>query len=310
MGATNSTQKVENFQENLVQSLNSSTQSISQTTGASLGTSQSMTIQGFAACGGSINIGTIGQTVAGQFNFSQMASATATAEFQAAMKNALESIVEKDTTIKNELGGIGVTNDQQFNVNVNKNINKMVNTVNQQSLSAITSTMTADQELKVIDFSTVCGPGLFGTGGDINIGAIDQNIQLDLVTAQVASLATSVYQTIVNENQAAIEAGSTLYLENSGFAGLLSAWFSGITGIIVTIIIVLALLIAIIVIPVVVLRRRKRKQAQTSPPAVEAPAAGASPSIQAQAAELAKYAASNPKLVQEGVKALSGFIKM
>lgn len=302
MGVTSSKQKVGTFQDNLTQLLNESTQSIANTTNASIGTSQNMTLKGFAACGGDINIGEIGQTFAGQFNFSQMSTTTATADFQAAMKNAIESMVKKDTTIKNELGGVGATNDEQFNEQVNKNISKMVNAVNQETLSAITTNMNSSQSLEIIDFSTVCGPGLFGIGGDINIGKIDQTIQLDLVTAQVASLATSVYQDIVQANEAAIEAGSTLYLENSGFASLISAWFSGITGIIVTVVIVLALLIAVIVIPVIVLRRRKRKQAQSAATVVtptEAPASSptqapvapeASPSIQAQAKEFAKYA--------------------
>jgi hypothetical protein len=286
MGVTSSKQKVENFQENLVSSLSESTQTISQTTEATLDVSQAMTLKNFSACGGDINIGTISQTVAGQFNFSQMASPDAVLDFQAAMKNALDALVEKDTTVKNELGGVGVTTDEQYNTNVNNNITNMVSKINQSSMSAIMNTMNANQTLQVIDFSTVCGPGLFGIGGSINIGAIDQTIQLDLVTAQVASLVTSVYQEIVQDNEAAIEAGASLYVDNSGFASILSAWFQGVTGIVVTIIIVFALLIAVIVVPIVVLkRRRKRTAAQAQLAQVQAATASAASAASAAPAK-------------------------
>ena len=304
MGVTTSKQKVESFNENLVENLSTTTQSISQSSNAAVGTTQGFEISNLKACGGDINVSDISQNVIAEFNFSQMATTTAEADYQTAMKNALESLVEKDTTVKNELGGIGVTNDEQYNTNVQKNINKIVSSVTQSALSSIASTMTTNQSAKLLNFETVCGPGTFNTGGNININNISQNVQLDFVTDQVAALGTKVYSTIVAENDAAIAAGQTLYVENTGFATLLSAWFSGITGIIVTIIIVFVLLIAVIVIPVVLLKRKRKRtaaqaqQAQVSARAA-APAAPA-PSVQ--------EVANNPQ-VQQGVKKATGFIQ-
>jgi len=120
-------------------------------------------------------------------------------------------------------------------------------------------------------------------------------------------------------------------VENTGFASLISAWFQGVTGIVVTIIIVLALLIAVIVVPVIVLKRRRKRtaaqaqQAQVaaaqaqqtvapvpSPTPSEAPVAPTtgSPSIKSLAFE--KYAPSKEEVnkgISYATKSAKNFLK-
>jgi hypothetical protein len=267
MGITNSTQRVSSFQENIANTLNETSQNISQNTGASSSTQQSIRIENIQACGGDINISNIGQKTAIRYNLSQFASATGVAELQAATRNAIESLASKDLSVSNELGGLGATNDSQTQETFNTNVTNMVNKITLLTVQSITSAMDADQSVVLLDFSTVCGEGKYGQafGGDINIDNISQDIQLELFIEQIAQLSTSVYSEIVANNDAKVEAGQATRVENTGFASILSAWFSGITGIIVTIIVVLLLLIAIIVIPVVVIRRRgKRKATQAA----------------------------------------------
>ena len=313
MGVTASRQSVETFQTNLAETLNSSTQTISQSAGATTSTRIALRIENLSTCGGDITISNINQTATVKINFSQLATAESTSQFKTAMQNALTSLVEKDTTIKNELGGVGVTSDEQFNRQVNENITKMVNAVTESSMSSIASTMNTEQEANLLNFNILCGPGKYGAG-NITINGISQTVQLEFVAAQVASLASAVYQDIYNTNTAAIEAGQTLYVENTGFATLVSAWFSGITGIIVTIIIVLALLIAIIVVPVVVLKRKAKKKAAAllgAPGAAKAAATSVATTGPEEAViketGTVQELASNPQ-VQQGFKKATGFI--
>ena len=302
MGATASRQSVETFQTNLATMLNSSTQTISQSAGATTNQRVSLRIENLSTCGGDITITNISTTATAKIEFSQLATVESTAKFKAEMQNALESLVEKDSTIKNELGGVGVTSDEQFNKNVNENIAKMVNQVDETALQSIASIMNSAQTADLLNFNILCGPGKFGAG-NITINGINLTVQLEFVSAQVASLASTVYQDIYNTNTAAIEAGQTLYLENSGFEGLVTAWFSGITGIVVTIIIVLALLIAIIVIPVVVLRRRKRKQGSAPSVATTVPEEQAMKETRGGLGTTVQSLASNPQ-VQQGAQKL------
>ena len=261
MGATASKQSVTTVNKNLSETLSTTTQTIAQTSSAQSGTSQNFTIKDLSACGGDINISNIQQETIALYNFSQMATSTSESDYQTAIKNSLNSLAESDTTVKNELGGVGITTDEQYNLAVQDSISRIATVVNQAALSNISANMTNSQDLSFLDFSTVCGPGTFNSGGNININNITQSIQLDFVSEQVAILATQEYSKIVAENALAVQSGQKLYVQNTGFASLVSAWFSGITGIIVTIIIVLALLIAIIVVPIVVLKRKAKKKA-------------------------------------------------
>src|SRR5690606_15571073 len=87
---------------------------------------QSLRIENLQTCGGDITITNISQVTALTVDFQQLATVDAVAQFQAAMRTALEQLAEKDAQIKNELGGLAFTDDSQQITNINKNINNMV----------------------------------------------------------------------------------------------------------------------------------------------------------------------------------------
>jgi hypothetical protein len=335
---TSSTNDLEVFNTNVANSLTESFTRIAQGGTQQASGSQVLNIEGINACpGGDIIISGITQQNISTFNFSQLASASTSQQMESAIKAAIVAACEQNQRVANELGAIAnVSLTDQSQTVFSNNVNNIAVNVSTEQIQSIAQNQNNDQEINILNFNKTCSP-VYGSGnipvegGDVIISDITQTIRMDLVASQVAQLVTEQVVSAIGEASVDASSTNTQDVQNTGFASLISAWFSGVTGIIVTVVIVLALLIAVIVIPVIVLRRRKRKQAEaqaqsaatatpseaptSSPtqapvapeanpsiqaqvkytPPTQAPVAPeASPSIQAQAREFAKYQAQAP----------------
>jgi hypothetical protein len=180
-------------------------------------------------------------------------------------------------------------------------VNNIAAKVSTEQIQNVAQSQNNDQEINILNFNKTCSP-VYGSGnvegvqgGNVIIKDINQTIRIDLVASQVAELVSEQVVEALGESSTDAFSSNTQDVTNTGFATLISEWFSGITGIIVTIIIVFALLIAVIVVPIVVLKRRKRKQAQAQ--VMPAPAGDEAP-----AATPAKESSSSSDLVDKAEK--------
>ena len=307
---TSSTNTLEVFNTNVANSLTESMTTIAQG-GAQQGIgSQVLKIGDIKACGGgNITISGVNQTNISTFNFAQLANSSSSQDMQTAIKSSIVAASEQNQKVANELGAIGnVSLTDQSQTVFSENVSNIAAKVSTTQIQNIAQTQQSNQETDILNLNTTCSPvygsGNVQSGGDITISDINQTIRIDLVASQVAELVSE--QVVKALGDASVDAFSSNSSEatNTGFATLLSAWFSGITGIIVTIIIVFVLLIAVIVVPVVLLKRKRKRtaaqaqQAQVS--AREAAPAAPAPSVQ--------EVANNPQ-VQQGVKKAIGFIQ-
>ena len=316
---TSSTNTLEVFNTNVANSLAENLTTIAQSGSQQAVGSQVLNIGNITACGGgNITISGVTQTNISMFDFKQLADASNSQDMQNALKSAITAACEQNQKVANELGAIGnVSLTDQSQTVFSENVSNIAAKVSTNEIQSISQNQNSDQTLNILNLNTTCSPiygsGNVKSGGDITISDINQTIRMDLVASQTAQLVSE--QVVKALGDASVDAFSSTSQDvtNTGFATLLAAWFSGITGIIVTIIIVFALLIAVIVVPVVVLKRKRKRtaaqaqQAQVSAAKAQQAAAAPAPSITGTVQEVA----SNPQVQQgfkEGVNKAGKFI--
>ena len=264
---TSSSNTLDVFNTNVANSLAENLTTIAQSGSQQASGSQVLNIGDINACpGGDIIISGITQTNISTFEFKQLADASNSQDMQNALKSAITAACEQNQKVANELGAIGnVSLTDQSQTVFSENVSNIAAKVSTNEIQSISQSQNNDQTLNILKLNTTCSPiygsGNVQSGGDITISDINQTIRMDLVASQTAQLVSE--QVVKALGDASVDAFSSTSQDvtNTGLASLISAWFSGITGIIVTIIIVLALLIAIIVVPIVVLKRKAKKKA-------------------------------------------------
>ena len=265
---TSSSNTLDVFNTNVANSLAENLTTIAQSGSQQASGSQVLNIGDINACpGGDIIISGITQTNISTFEFKQLADASNSQDMQNALKSAITAACEQNQKVANELGAIGnVSLTDQSQTVFSENVSNIAAKVSTNEIQSISQSQNNDQTLNILNLNKTCSP-IYGSGnvpssgGNVYITDINQTIRMDLVASQTAQLVSE--QVVKALGDASVDAFSSTSQDvtNTGLASLISAWFSGITGIIVTIIIVLALLIAIIVVPIVVLKRKAKKKA-------------------------------------------------
>ena len=291
--------------ENISKSFNDTlTENIKQTLitkssqfGATMGATQRLTLTD-VACAGNINISDIQQKVVMQYNFSQIDKMMDSNQLDSMMRSAVQKTLDSNTAIKSEAlatgGGVDKSNiDETYN----KNVTRLVNTVDMNYFTSVMADMAANQDAIFGRFTS--------RTGNCDISNIKQDIAMDVAAAQLAEKVTDEFVKLMNDNKNASDTKETTSVTSTGVLGdmgrgianITSSLFAGVGGIVQTAtqpMIVLGILLMVIVIAWVISRTftsgkladtkefsarpQPPKDGLTPPPVVNAPTPSAPPS--------------------------------
>ena len=257
MGATSSKSDYSDIQRNVLNSLTQFYQTVANNNSALVNTTQKLKIQGLSACGGGdINID-VTQTSTGNIDMSQISNQVSSQNVEDQLTNALTKAVEQNQDVTNELGAISLTGSTVESENVIENIRNISANVVQTTYQTAVSQIATNQELDILDLSTLCNAG--NAGGNININGNQLSTQY-VLSAQMATNATNAMANFIADNSLESNNSNNQKVINKGINSLVET-LGGIWQTIMIIIILPLVIIAVLIVASIFGPKGKKKKA-------------------------------------------------